>query len=115
MRILASLSMVIIPSLWGADTRIRAVDQSKAPFPGVLVIAKSLEDGRELGLHLTGADGRIPSLHFESGTYRLILTCPYGVCTTTVIEVLGQPLTSDFSIAVPVKTTDEHSMVVGER
>ena len=92
---------------------LQVQDQSKAPFPNVLVIVKYLEDGSEPGRYLSDSRGRIPGLQLKSGLYRFIVTCPYGICKTTVFEVLGTRASGDLVLQVPITSTDEGGVLIG--
>jgi hypothetical protein len=102
-------------SLWTTGTTIQVLDESGAPFGNVLVIVKSLQDGRELARDLTDGAGRCPAVRLGPGLYRVIAACPYGLCQTTVTEVLGERLTGVLTLQVPMKPLDGQGVVVGAR
>jgi Carboxypeptidase regulatory-like domain len=69
---------------------LKVEDKTGAAFPDVLVIVKSLslDEKREVEIFraLTDAKGIVPSRELPTGLYRLIATCPYGICKTKVQE-----------------------------
>jgi hypothetical protein len=96
-----------------AATNIKVVDQSGDPFPNVLVIIRSLDKGNEICRYLTDKDGKIPTVRFEQDLYRIIATCPYGICKTAVSELFGSTIPSDLGIEVEVKSTSIGEVLAG--
>jgi hypothetical protein len=94
---------------------VRVTDQSGTPFSNVLVIVKSLDKNNEVGRYLTTKDGRTPPMHLEQGLYRVIATCPYGVCQTTVREFFGSQFLPEMELQVTVKPTDEVGQLVNAK
>jgi hypothetical protein len=108
------LIMLLLALLPDAKTSIiKTVDASGAPFPKVLVIVKSLEGEGEVARYLTDQDGRTPKIQLSSGLYRVIATCPYGICQTTVREFLGSDVPSELTLEIPVNSTDLNGETVG--
>jgi hypothetical protein len=95
------------------DVKITLVDKSGAPFPGVLVIVKSLDNNSELGRFLSDSRGNIPPINFQTGLFRLIATCPFGICRTRVIEFMGSEAPKDMKLVLDVKGTDENGETIG--
>jgi hypothetical protein len=94
--------------------KIHLVDASGAPIAKVLVIVKSLQGSGEIARYLTDASGGTPQVEFGEGLYRIIVTCPYGLCQTVVREVLGSNLGDDLKITVPLKSTDSDGELIGQ-
>lgn len=106
----------ILGLMLGANVKttiFKTVDATGAPFPNVLIIVKSLEGEGEMARYLTGPDGRTPTIRLSSGLYRVIATCPYGLCRTTVREFLGSDMPSEIVIPVSVNPTDLNGEIVG--
>ena len=103
--------------LWGslcqAETRLRVLDETGAPFPDVLIVVKYLEDGSEVGRHLSDSRGRITTLYLKPGLYRFVLTCPYGVCKTTIFELLDTQVSGEVALNVRVHATDRQGILLG--
>ena len=79
--------MLAFATVWASNiSEIHITDESGAPFPNVLVIIKSLDDNVEVGRYISDCDGQIPPINFSHSLYRVIATCPYGLCRTTVRE-----------------------------
>lgn len=106
------LMVLILGGLPVSQSRIQVLDESGAPFPNVLVIVKSLEGQGEIGRYLTDRSGQVPSIRFEPGIYRLIATCPYGPCKTTVREILGSDLSPETILKIPMNPTDTNGMLL---
>ena len=107
------IALFLTSSAQAATLKLQVVDASGAPFPKVLVILKSLEGGGEISRELTDNHGRIPAVSVGEGLYRIIATCPYGLCETTVREFLGARLGSEMVITLPMLATDSVGEVVG--
>jgi hypothetical protein len=93
--------------------RIKMVDPSGAPFPDVLVIVKSLETGQEISRALTTSAGTVPVADLSPGTYRIIATCPYGICATRVAEFLVEQRPLDMTVKLDVLPTQGNVWRVG--
>jgi len=104
---------LLMSSAQAATLNLRVVDATGAPFPKVLVIVKSLDGGSEISRELTDKNGRIPVVHVGEGLYRVIATCPYSICETTVKEFLGARLGPEMALTVSMLATDHLGDVVG--
>jgi hypothetical protein len=105
---------LVISALWcSAETRLQVLDPSRAPFPDVLVIVRDMTKGVEMGRYLSDKEGRIPPLNLGNEIYQLIVTCPYGICKTTVREIAGARSPAELTVVVPPRPTDELGMLVG--
>ena len=93
-------------------TRIRIIDSTGAPFPNVLVIIQSLDDRREIARYLTNSDGLVPPIQFGGGLYRIVLTCPYGLCKTSVYELLKTDIPASLTLTASVQPTDMNGRIV---
>lgn len=111
MRIL--IGLIFISPATAATLRVHVVDPSSAPFPKVLVIIKSLDSGREIVRELTDANGRIRTIELDAGVYRLVATCPYGLCKTAVREFLAAQLTDEMLVTVQLPATDVFGELLG--
>jgi hypothetical protein len=106
----SQLSLVLfVPLLFVCSTskaesvRISVHDKGGGPLASVLVIVRSLEGRGEIVRVLTDDEGRIPDRLLDPGIYRVIATCPYGICKTTVREFLvrkGEPLNVEIAAAL---------------
>jgi hypothetical protein len=94
--IVAVVVAVISTSCYGGTITI--VDKSQVPLPNVLVIVRSLNTGHEIGRFMTDPSGKIPSIDFKNDLYRIIATCPYGPCATTIREYFGVHLANSVVI-----------------
>lgn len=103
--VLMLLSYLSFPSTSHGST-VRTVDESGAPFPNVLVIIQSFDGKGEIGRYLSDQKGRTPPFQLGLGLYRMILTCPYGVCRTSVREFLGAKAPSEIVEKLELKPTD---------
>ena len=88
------------------------LDQTGAAFPQVLVIVKSLQGGREIGRGLTDAAGNVPERELAPGLYRIIATCPYGICETKVVEFLVGDLPLQLELKLDLSPTKGYGDVV---
>lgn len=104
-----------LPNVGPARTRILVLDDTGAPFPGVLVIITSLPGNTEIGRYLSGRDGRVPSVILRGERYRIVATCPYGFCATLTREVSGSDLAAELRLNVHVKATDLEGELVDSR
>ena len=82
--------------------RLQVFDQSGAGFPNVLVIVKSLEGQGEKFRALSDKSGAVETHTLAPGLYRIIATCPYGICETTVREFMvgSTPIHLELRLAV---------------
>jgi hypothetical protein len=97
------LSFVLTPAfVWASTVQVSIEDGAGGAFPNVLVILKSLEDAHEVFRVLTDSNGHIPVVALQPGLYRIIATCPYGLCETKLQEVfIGEnPLNLVLRLAV---------------
>jgi hypothetical protein len=102
------------PASGGARTlKIRAVDESGAAFPNVLVIVRSLRTNLELARFLTNVEGETSDITSSAGPVQIIATCPYGICRTVVSEYLAETLPETLLLNVPVRSTDELGELIG--
>lgn len=113
LRFLAMMLLVVSPRGGTHGVRVRTVDASGAPFPNVLVIIRSLEGKGEIGRYLTDPSGRTPPIQMDGGLYRLITTCPYGVCQTAIHEFLGSNVPSEIVSTIYVNPSDLNGEIVG--
>lgn len=111
-RLLTLLAYALFPSV-GHSSAVRTVDQSGAPIPNVLVIMQSFDGKGEIGRYLSDENGRTPRFQLGPGLYRLILTCPYGLCRTSVREFLGAEAPSEIVEKVELKPSDLNGQVLG--
>jgi len=109
-RIVAILALTLQTP--ATSTVIRTLDSNGEPFSNVLIIIKSLDDRTEVGRFLTDSSGRCPRVALGPGLYRVIALCPYGLCATTVCEILGTSAPSELELLVPVNPTDLSGEVV---
>src|SRR5882672_9434374 len=107
MKFLCFVIVLALPLVASAKTTtVKTVDATGAPFPRVLIIAKSQEGGGEIARYLTDQDGRTPGIQFGSGLCRVIAMCPYGLCHTTIQEYLGSGMPAELVLPVSVNPTD---------
>jgi hypothetical protein len=107
------VALILVSPATATTLRVRVVDASGAPFAKVLVIVKSLQGGGEVARELTDANGRTTAIDVRDSLYRIIATCPYGLCATVVREFLGKRLTAELLITVPFLPTDGDGVLVG--
>ena len=105
MAVLGVLIVLLLSSATHAGAsplQLHAVDRTGAAFPNVLVIVKSLDGKGEIFRALTDAKGIVPSEELPAGLYRVIATCPYGICQTKVQEfyVGGDPVQLELTLDV---------------
>lgn len=114
MKLLPLAGLLVLTLVSNAKTTvIKVLDDGGAPFPEVLVIVKSLDEKREIARYLSGADGRTPAIQLGNGLYRVILTCPYGLCQTTIRELLGSNAPPELTLKAPGNPTDLHGQNIG--
>jgi hypothetical protein len=114
MKLLYLVIMLMLTIIPNAKTKIiKIVDATGEPFPKVLIIVKSLDGEGEVARYLTDQDGRTPEIQLGSGLYRVIATCPYGLCRTLVREFLGSDILSELTLQVSVNPTDLYGETVG--
>jgi hypothetical protein len=110
--LLVSLLLLCSTSKAAESVRISVHDKGGGPLANVLVILRSLEGRGEVVRVLTNDEGRIPDRLLDPGIYRVIATCPYGICKTNVREFLvrkGEPLQVDIAVAFqPTKDNVTH-------
>jgi hypothetical protein len=111
LRIIVSIFLVVPAT--AAPLKIRVVDPSGAPFSKVLVIVKSLQGGGEVARDLTDSNGRVPVMEVGNGLYRIIATCPYGLCGTAVKEFSGERLPTELLVNVPIPSSDTNGELIG--
>jgi hypothetical protein len=88
-----------------SSLRVSVKDRTGSPFANVLLIVKSLEDGGERHRALSDASGEAPETVLRPGLYRLIATCPYGVCETQITEFLMGNDSVSLRMALDVRAT----------
>jgi hypothetical protein len=109
------LIFLMAASLANAGTAVEVADESNAPFPNVLVIVRAANGAAEVGRFLTDAAGRTPALRFGPGLHQIILTCPYGLCATSVTEVVGETVGEVVRLVAAVRAIGEYGHIVGAR
>lgn len=85
--------------------RVSVKDRTGAPFANVLLIVKSLDGGGERIRALSDASGEVPETHLSRGLYRIIATCPYGICETKVTEFLVGSDPVELGLTLDVRPT----------
>lgn len=93
--------------------RIKVVDANGNPFPNVLAIVQGLTDYREMGRFLSDKDGLTPEIQVSDEIFRVIATCPYGLCRTSVHEFLLASSPKVVAITAQVVSSDENGVPVG--
>jgi len=93
--------------------RLKITDESGADFPNVLVIVKSLEGKGEIFRALTNSAGSVPERDLNPGLYRVIATCPYGICRTKISEFLVSGSPVEIELKLSVFPTRGNSVIVG--
>jgi hypothetical protein len=109
---LAVLTLLIASRVDAAPLHLKVVDKTGAAFPDVLVIVKSLEGKGEIARALTDAIGSVPGRELPSGLYRVIATCPYGICETEVQEFYVKDAPVQLELTVDVSPTRGEGDVV---
>jgi len=111
----ALVSLTLVFPLWVSATsfRLTVVDATGAGFPDVLVIVKSLDGKGEIFRMLTDEGGKIPDRELAQGLYRIIATCPYGICETEVRECLVREKSVELELKVAVSPTKGNVAVIG--
>ena len=82
-----------------ANVKITVLSQAGGPFPDVLVIVKSLEGRGEMLRALSDSQGDVKTT-LPVGMYRLIATCPFGICLTEMKEFIVSKDMEQISITV---------------
>lgn len=111
-KLLMLLTYALSPSVDHSSV-VKTVDQSGAPLPNVLVIIQSFDGKGEIGRYLSDREGRTPHFRLGPGLYRLILTCPYGLCRTSVREFLGAKAPSEIVERIELKPSDFNGQITG--
>jgi len=96
-----------------APVRLRVTDQAGAPFPDVLVIVKSLAGKGEIFRVLTDPTGSVPERNCPPGLYRVIATCPYGICETSISEFLVGSTSLELEVKVDISRSRGNVAFVG--
>lgn len=96
-----------------APVRLRVMDQTGAAFPDVLVIVKSLAGKGEILRALTDQTGGVRERDLPAGLYRVIATCPYGICETKITEFLVADMPVELELKVDVSPTRGNVAIVG--
>jgi hypothetical protein len=107
-RTIGLLGLSFLSAMWAdaSPLSITTLDRTGAAFPNVLVIVKglSLEEKREPEIFraLTDSKGIAQTRELPVGLYRVIATCPYGICQTKIQEffVKGDPLYLELTLDV---------------
>jgi hypothetical protein len=110
---LFALTLLIASSADAAPMRVKVVDRTEAAFPDVLVIVKSLDGKGEVGRALTDATGSVPERELTPGLYRVIATCPYGICETKIFEFLIRDVPVQLDLKLDVLPTRGDVVQVG--
>jgi len=110
--ILAVLALLIASRADAAPLHLKVVDKTGAAFPDVLVIVKSLEGKGEIARALTDTTGNVPGRELSPGLYRVIATCPYGICETKVQEFYVKDAPVQLELTVDVSPTRGEGDVV---
>jgi hypothetical protein len=106
--------MSLVSSYAGAaPVQLRVTDQAGAPFPDVLVIVKSLAGKGEIFRALSGPTGRVPERNLPPGLYRVIATCPYGICETSISEFLADSTSLELEVKVDISPSRGNVAFVG--
>jgi hypothetical protein len=106
------LLLIISVSASAATLRVKLVDQTGAGFNDVLVIVKSLEGRGEVFRALTNGAGSVPARELTPGLYRLIATCPYGICQTKVSEFLVSDRPVEIELTLKVLPTRGNGVTI---
>src|SRR5689334_20790240 len=94
--------LISAPLMRANGSTIKIVDANGDPFANVLIIVRSLDGKGEIGRYLTNGEGLTSKLQLDDdGLYRIIATCPYGLCQTTVREFIGTDIHNELVITVP--------------
>lgn len=93
--------------------RVKVVDANGNPFPKVLTIVQGLNVGRELGRFLSDENGLTPEVQISDEIFRVIATCPYGLCRTSVHEFISNGSQNVVTITAEVGSSDENGIPVG--
>lgn len=109
----ALLALVGCSEAVAAPLRLRVTDQAGAAFPDVLVIVKSLAGKGEIFRALTDQAGGVPERNLPAGLYRVIATCPYGICETKIAEFLVGDRPVELAVKVDVSPTRGNVTMVG--
>lgn len=112
-RLTVALGLLISCCAHGAQFRILTVDETGAGFADVLVIVKSLEGKGEKFRALTDKSGAVSAYELSEGLYQIIATCPYGICQTTVREVIVANQPVDLKLSLKVLPTVGNAFTVG--
>jgi hypothetical protein len=109
---LAVLALLIAFRADAATLHVKVVDKTGAAFPDVLVIVKSLEGKGEIARALTDSTGSVSGRELPPGLYRVIATCPYGICETNVQEFYVKDAPVQLELTVDVSPTRGEGDVV---
>lgn len=109
---LTLLALVCSSSVSAAPLHLDVVDKTGAAFPDVLVIVKSLEGKGEVFRALTDSKGAVLGRELPPGLYRVIATCPYGICETKVREFYVKDAPVQLQLTVDVSPTRGEGDVV---
>ena len=84
------------------SVRIKMLEISGGILPDGLVIVESLDRRGEFVGSLSDEAGTVPTLNLTPGLYRVIGTCPYGVCAASVSEFLvgDQPIELELKLRI---------------
>jgi hypothetical protein len=107
------LLLLVCSQASAAPLRLRVLDQTGAAFPDVLVIVKSLAGKGEIFRALTDPAGYVQERNLRPGLYRVIATCPYGICETKVSEFLVGDTPVDLELKVDISPTRGNVARVG--
>jgi len=107
------LALLVASRAQAASLEVRVLDKTGAAFPNVLVIVKSLEDKGEMFRALSNASGSVAERELTPGLYRVIATCPYGICVTKVQEFLVGEMPVHLILKVDVLPTQGNVVQIG--
>ena len=107
------VALVLCSYASAAPLHLRVMDQTGAPFPDVLVIIKSLAGRGEIFRALTNQAGDVAERDLPAGLYRVIATCPYGICETKISEFLVGDVPVELKLKVDISPTRGNVAIVG--
>jgi hypothetical protein len=93
--------------------RLTVKDPTGAPIPKVLVILRSLYNGKEISRSLTDNEGKIPELKLKPGLYRATATYPYGLWKPEVREFLAGDRPVDVTLILQAAGTQDNIAILG--
>ena len=94
-----------------AALHVTVKDRTGAAFPNVLLIVQSLRGKGEQSRALSDSGGSTPRIELEPGLYRVIATCPYGLCETKLKELLIGSDPVDLALTLDVRPISRGTLV----